>query len=351
MNRPPVPTVLIAGFLGAGKTTFIQTLLPLLAERGLAPYVLINDYRNAEVDASSLRALTGDVRAINGDCICCDSLDALVDSLLDIHDRPRRVVFVEANGTSDPYSLIEHLTIRPELRDRFTPLLQVTVVDASRWQHRAWHNKLERLQTETASHLVLNHQEAAGEALAGEVRAELERINPGARFTDAAAFADLSAALADGSPEAASAALPPLAARADRAGSADEEEPAREPSPRHALAHGFIACQVSLPPVISGRSLLGWLRALPGTVLRVKGAAQLQEFPGKHFVFQRTDDAPRDPVMKPLPYVPTMEACAVLIGVDLDVAGLRHDAEAVFGPPTDRRTGRLSFGASEPDTV
>lgn len=57
MNLPPAPTVLISGFLGAGKTTFLHRLLPPLAERGLAPYVLINDYRNAEVDASGLRAI------------------------------------------------------------------------------------------------------------------------------------------------------------------------------------------------------------------------------------------------------------------------------------------------------
>jgi G3E family GTPase len=342
MNLPPAPTVLIVGFLGAGKTTFIQQLLPLLASRGLAPYVLINDYRNAEVDASSLRALTGEVRAINGDCICCDSLDELINSLLDIHDRPRRVVLVEANGTSDPFSLIEHLSLMPKLRERFDPLLQVTVVDAKRWQRRAWHDELERMQTETASHFVLSHQEAAGAAHSKEVRGDLEWANSKAKFTDAEAFADLLASLVDGTRMALSAALPPKHEHAserdhahehshDHGHSEDHGHDHKHERPhRHALAHGFIACQIDLPPVITGASLLHWLRSLPPAILRVKGVAQLQEFPGKHFVFQRTDDAPTAPVMKPVAYTPTVDPCAVLIGVSLNLEELRRDAEAVF---------------------
>lgn len=341
MNLPPAPTVLIAGFLGAGKTTLIQQLLPLLAARGLAPYVLINDYRNAELDASSLRALTGDVRAINGDCICCDSLDELINLLLDIHDKPHRIVLVEANGTSDPYSLIENLSLLAKLRERFDPLLQVTVVDAKRWQRRAWHCELERMQTETASHFVLNHQEAAGAARTKEVRGDLEWANAKAKFTDAEAFAHLLGSLVEGTRMAPSAALPPKhdhASERDRAhehshghGEDHGHDHDHEHPHQHALAHGFIACQIDLPPVITGVSLLHWLRSLPPAILRVKGVAHLQEFPGKHFVFQRTDDAPTAAVMKPVVYTPTVDPCAVLIGVSLNLDELQRDAEAVFG--------------------
>lgn len=49
------PLILVVGFLGAGKTTFLRELLPLLEARGLEPFVIINDYANAKVDASSLR--------------------------------------------------------------------------------------------------------------------------------------------------------------------------------------------------------------------------------------------------------------------------------------------------------
>lgn len=340
MTIPPVPTVLVSGFLGAGKTTLLHALLPLLAERGLAPYVLINDYRNAEVDASGLRALTGDVRAINGDCICCDSLGELVSSLLDIHDKPDRVVLIEANGTSDPYSLIEHVTLLPKLRERFDPLLQVTVVDAKRWQRRAWHNALERTQAETASHLVLTHGEEASAARVHEVRSDLEWISTRTRFTDARALADELSTLA-ASARTASLALPSFRGsprRAMEAAHVPESSPVSGQDERHQLSHGFIACHFELPETVPGTALLEWLRALPSAVLRVKGLVQMRESPGKYFIFQRTDHAPSHPVMRPMSEPPTVPPCVVLIGVGLDTESLRRKAYETLGEPVSAAT-------------
>ncbi len=45
------PLVLLVGFLGAGKTTYLRALIPALTAEGLQPHVIINDYQNARVDA------------------------------------------------------------------------------------------------------------------------------------------------------------------------------------------------------------------------------------------------------------------------------------------------------------
>ncbi len=41
------PLVVIVGFLGSGKTTFLKSLLPELKSQRVAPRVIINDYQNA----------------------------------------------------------------------------------------------------------------------------------------------------------------------------------------------------------------------------------------------------------------------------------------------------------------
>ena len=51
------PLILIVGFLGSGKTTYLRRLLPELRGRGIDPHVIINDYQNARVDAELLREL------------------------------------------------------------------------------------------------------------------------------------------------------------------------------------------------------------------------------------------------------------------------------------------------------
>lgn len=116
--NPPTPLVLIVGFLGSGKTTLLRELLPLVEARGWEPFVIINDYANARVDAASLQSPGRSVTPINGNCICCDSVIELIHVLLEIPETENRVVFIEANGTSDPAALIEHLLVNPDFEPK-----------------------------------------------------------------------------------------------------------------------------------------------------------------------------------------------------------------------------------------
>lgn len=323
---PPAPTVLLVGFLGAGKTTFLRHLLPLLQAAGLEPFVVLNDYQNAGIDAGTLRALVKEVTAINGNCVCCDSIHELIGALLAMPPKPNRVVLIEANGTTDPFSLIEHLTAHAELRGKFFPLLQVGVIDGKRWQNRRWHNELESLQAQSASHLVYTRREQVGEERFSRVRSDLEWINPRAVETSPEKFAAELAALA---PEPPSFTFSPASA-------CPNPSPLREHVPHHRshhLAHAFVAIQMDLPPLVTGAVLYEWLRQIPANVLRIKGIVQMEELPDLHFIFQRTDDAGKQPTMFPLTVKPVMPPCVVLIGVRLDEAALRRQMETMLARP------------------
>lgn len=326
MIRPlpsaPAPTVLLVGFLGAGKTTFIRELLPILESRGLEPYVLINDYQNARIDAGSLKHLVEEVEAINGNCVCCDSIHELINRLLSIPTKPERVVLIEANGTTDPLSLIEHLIAHAELRQKFAPLMQVGVIDMKRWQKRAWHNDLERLQAESASHLVFTRAESATPERCARVRSDLEWLNPRSVETSPEKFAEeLSRLVAEAKD------LPPP----NKFTVAKSRTIIHRHD--HSLSHGFVAIQLALPARVDSATFYQWLRELPDNVLRVKGIVQMTELPDLHFIFQRTDELPRQPTMSPLPVEPTMPPCAVLIGVRLAEEEIRREAIAKLGEP------------------
>ena len=89
------PLVLFTGILGAGKTTFLRTLLPVLNRLGIPARVVINDYHNAAVDAATLAHLTDEVTAVSGSCVCCDSRDELFEVLVLPPRQPDEVLLVE----------------------------------------------------------------------------------------------------------------------------------------------------------------------------------------------------------------------------------------------------------------
>ena len=89
------PLIVIVGFLGAGKTTFLQNLVPALGAEGLIPSLLINDYQNARIDGERFRGVIDEVTTLNGDCVCCGSRDELLAALEQFEHRtsnasPRR---------------------------------------------------------------------------------------------------------------------------------------------------------------------------------------------------------------------------------------------------------------------
>jgi len=48
------PIIAIVGFLGAGKTTLLKHLTNSFISVGWNPYVILNDYENAFLDAQQL---------------------------------------------------------------------------------------------------------------------------------------------------------------------------------------------------------------------------------------------------------------------------------------------------------
>ena len=149
-----IPLVLLTGFLGAGKTRFLTTAIPALHAQGLRVRVLLNDFENANIDAARLAELTALVTPLAGECVCCTSLEELLAALESVPPEPDTVLLIEANGATEAGDLLASLTMDRRLA-QYTLPLQLTVVDAKRWQKRWFHNKLEASQTRSATHVHL----------------------------------------------------------------------------------------------------------------------------------------------------------------------------------------------------
>ena len=173
--------IVIVGFLGAGKTTLMKQLLHDYLDAGWKPFVILNDYENADLDSGAFRKILGPefTRALSGSCVCCSGINELRVQVNAIPERERGITFIEANGTSDAVTLMEFLGVG--IKGNFLPPVQISVVDAKNWQKRGAHNELEANQVQVSSLIVLNHTEGLSTDRINRVQSDIKSLNPSAQ--------------------------------------------------------------------------------------------------------------------------------------------------------------------------
>lgn len=123
-----VPTTLVTGFLGVGKTTAIRRLLAgnTGGERWA---VLVNEFGEIGIDGALLADGEVAVHEIPGGCICCTSGVAMQVGLVRLlrEVRPDRVL-IEPTGLAHPASVLDLLR-RPGLAEAVTVRATLTLVD------------------------------------------------------------------------------------------------------------------------------------------------------------------------------------------------------------------------------
>lgn len=277
------PLVVLVGFLGSGKTTFLKSLLPELKSQGVTPRVIINDYQNAGVDAEQLRAFTEEIRAISGDCVCCGSREELISSLEAFSHTPGSIAVVETNGTTDAEQLIEMLSLEPGL-DKFTLPIQVSLIDGKRWQKRFWHNALEREQARTAAHVIISRQDVVDAKRVEEVKDSLrEHKVRGQIGTVETVSAELAKVVARAGIVSAR-----LVEKASCGCDHDHCEHEGHSHHHHEDSH-FSSIELALPEQVRKSDFTAFLQGLPDEVIRAKGLVSFTEEPGEFFVFQKVD--------------------------------------------------------------
>jgi len=129
---PPIPITVFTGFLGAGKTSIILSLLPQLP-KDYKVVLLKNEFGDIEVDSQLAKqsSLTAVSEILNG-CMCCVLVGQMKTALLEIRERyrPDRII-VECSGSAFPATLAFQIRELERETDKDLKLdAIVTVIDA-----------------------------------------------------------------------------------------------------------------------------------------------------------------------------------------------------------------------------
>ena len=99
---------LLTGFLGAGKTTFLSSVLNDLSDKKVA--VIMNEFGKVGIDGTIIQREGMELVELNRGSIFCSCLQlSFVSALVEMADRKMEYVFVESSGLADPSTIGEFL--------------------------------------------------------------------------------------------------------------------------------------------------------------------------------------------------------------------------------------------------
>ncbi|MEM8878055.1 MAG: cobalamin biosynthesis protein CobW [Pseudomonadota bacterium] len=134
LNTAKIPTTIITGFLGAGKTTLVRHVMENARGRRIA--IIVNEFGSLGVDADLLKGCgipncsDDDIVELANGCLCCTVADEFVptmEALLDREDPPEHIL-IETSGLALPKPLLKAFDW-PGIRTRVTVDGVIAVID------------------------------------------------------------------------------------------------------------------------------------------------------------------------------------------------------------------------------
>jgi len=188
-----VPTHIVTGFLGSGKSTLIRRLIDAKPP-GERWVVIVNEFGKVGID-QALFGTSSDVkvRAIPGGCLCCQLAVVLKAALVEVlrRERPDRVI-IEPSGLGHPSGLIQLLGDRDfagvlELRE------VITLLDPRRLEdERCRNHETFRDQLAVADGLVVAMTDLATPAQLERLDAWLRERRPAFRWVERVRHGELA---------------------------------------------------------------------------------------------------------------------------------------------------------------
>jgi len=260
----PVPILLVAGFLGAGKTTVVNHLLAHAEGRRIA--AVVNDFGAINIDAELVAGASDGVVSLKNGCICCSLEGDLIRTLAALLRREPRPEFIviETSGVADPADIVRNLMDPMIWRE--APLETVLCVVDAATPEAMLADPLLRSQVHAADVVALSKLDLAGSAEVAVVRDAVWTVRPGAVVVDALLGEVPAALLFPADP--------------------DRLPRPRDPGRRRPTADRFETLSWTSERLVSLPRLQVAITRLAPKLARAKGLFEAVEQPGRQLVFQ-----------------------------------------------------------------
>ncbi|AHW60513.1 GTPase, G3E family [Draconibacterium orientale] len=181
-HQNKIPVTIITGFLGAGKTTFINFLLKSNPDKQFA--LVENEFGAVPIDTKLIKGVdASQMFELKQGCICCTISDEYELVLKELAERFPDVdhLLIETTGIADPAPVIQPFFADEDLKELYEYNGAICLVDALNFENLP-EEEMAYKQLNVADLILLNKTENIDEKQQGELTTKMNRLAPLAKI-------------------------------------------------------------------------------------------------------------------------------------------------------------------------
>ncbi len=182
-TQKKIPVSIVSGFLGAGKTTFLNTLIQENPEKEFV--ILENEFGEISLDHEWILGSPESIYEMKGGCICCSlnhELERLLRELVN-QERSFDHLIIETSGVADPAGVASPFLSQQRRQTFFELDAVITLVDTPQLKDQLVQEpELLGRQIAFADVMLMNKLQGLSSQEISEASALLQKLNPGAQI-------------------------------------------------------------------------------------------------------------------------------------------------------------------------
>ena len=175
---------LLTGFLGAGKSTFLTSVLNDLPDNRVA--VIMNEFGKVGIDGPIIEKDGMELVELNRGSIFCSCLQLnFVSALIEMADRDMEYVFVESSGLADPSNIGEFLeAVEVAKGDVYNYCGAISIVDGVHFLEQVEDIETVERQLQYCNLVIISKVDLIDEDRLNKVKARVREINDTAEIVE-----------------------------------------------------------------------------------------------------------------------------------------------------------------------